>query len=179
MTSTQTRSDTERRALARWAAACAARVRPLYAADGEHEEQIRDALARALAYGHGHGESTAAVEIRKRMVAVKAASAATTPAGAAAARAVAQAAAVAHLGAHALGAAAYAVKAVSLAEPADPQAISGEISWQVEALDDEQRTALRRLPALGAEPTGPLGPGLLSRGILGEVIRRIQAEVGG
>ncbi len=177
MTSTQTLSDTERRALARWAAACSARVRPLYAADAEHEEQIRDALARALAYGHG--ESTAAAEIRNRMVAVKAASAATTPAGAAAARAVAQAAAVAHLGAHALGAAAYAVKAVSLAEPADRQTVSGEISWQVEALDDEQRTALRRLPALGAEPTGPLGPGLLSRGILGEVIRRIQAEVGG
>jgi hypothetical protein len=68
VTSTQTLSDTERRALARWAAACSARVRPLYAADAEHEEQIRDALARALAYGHG--ESTAAAEIRNRMVAV-------------------------------------------------------------------------------------------------------------
>lgn len=96
--------------MARWALSCAERVLPLFDADAAAQDEIRGAIARTRAYSAG--ESSAGHEIKKRLIAVKAAKAATTSAGAAAARAVGQAAAVAHMGAHALGAAAYAVKAV-------------------------------------------------------------------
>jgi hypothetical protein len=173
--SAQTLSEHERRVLARWAALCAGRVLPLFEAASPDDRRIPDALARARAFGNG--ESTAAAEIRRRMEPVKAAGEATTPAGAAAARSVAQAAAVAHMGAHALGAAAYAVKAVALAQPDRPEARDDEVRWQVQQLDEEARRALRQLPPLGVDSSGPLGPGLLSRGILGDVIRQIQAAI--
>ncbi len=173
--SIQTLGDSDRRAVARWALACAERVLPLFDADAAEKEEIRDAVNRTRAYSAG--ESSAADEIRKRLVAVKAAKAATTPAGAAAARAVGQAAAVAHMGAHALGAAAYAVKAVSLANT-DQEVVQEEIRWQVAQLSERERSALRLLPPLGTDSSGPLGAGLLSRGILGTTIREIQAQIG-
>jgi hypothetical protein len=37
--------------------------------------------------------------------------------------------------------------------------------------------ALSALPALGADSAGPLGAGLLASGVLGEIIRRIQAAL--
>ncbi|WP_243224739.1 putative immunity protein [Microbacterium sp. CIAB417] len=175
MVSIQTLSDSDRRALARWALACAERVLPLFDADAAARDEIRDAIARTRAYSAG--ESTAGEEIRKRLVAVKAAKAATSPAGGAAARAVGQAAAVAHMGAHALGAAAYAVKAVSLAHPGRPEAAREEIQWQVADLTEREREALRLLPPLGTDPSGPLGAGLLSRGVLGSTIRQIQTQI--
>ncbi|MEH0108208.1 putative immunity protein [Tersicoccus sp. MR15.9] len=176
MASIQTLGDPERRTIARWAAACAERVLPLVDAEPVALEQVHDAVARARAYSAG--ESTAAAEIARRMIAVKAASSATTPAGAAAARSAAQASGVAHLAAHALGAAAYAVKAVCLANPDRPEAEHEELRWQLAQLTDGERAVLRQLPPVGVDTSGPLGPGLLSRGILGSVIRRIQAEVG-
>ncbi|MBD7995264.1 hypothetical protein H9639_08145 [Arthrobacter sp. Sa2CUA1] len=177
MTSLQTLSDSDRRTIARWAVSCAERVLPLFDVDAESpaQEQVRDALVRARAYSRGEG--TAAEEIGKRMVAVKAASAAKSPAGAAAARSVAQAAAVAHMGAHALGAAAYAVKAVALANPGKPELVEEEVHWQLEQLTADERAVLRRLPSLGADSSGPLGAGLLSNGILGATIREIQASI--
>ncbi len=99
------------------------------------------------------------------------------PAGAAAARAAAQAAAVAHLAAHALGAAGYAAKAVSLAPGNGPDQVAAELSWQLDQLTGDQRRALARLPLLGEERTGPLGPGLLAQGIVGATIRHLQAAV--
>ncbi|MGH3500706.1 MAG: putative immunity protein [Nocardioidaceae bacterium] len=176
MASAQTLSDSDRRIVARWAVACAERVFPLFDADATTVEQLSDAVARARAYSAG--ESAAAEEIGKRLVAVKAANAATTPAGAAAARAVAQAAAVAHMGAHALGAAAYAAKAVSLANPDRPEALQGEVRWQVEQLTERERSVLRLLPRLGSDSSGPLGAGLLCRGVLGSTIREIQTMIG-
>jgi hypothetical protein len=175
--SIQTLSESDRRLLAAWASSCAERVLPLFEAPTAEDRQVHDALARARAFGAG--ESTAAVEIRLRLVAFTAAGAATDPAGAAAARSVAQAAAVAHMGAHALGAAAYAVKAVTLAPAHGPEARDEELRWQLGRLTAEQRRALRRLPAVGTDTSGPLGPGLLSRGVLGDVIREIQAAVAG
>jgi len=145
----------------------------LFVADDEAVEQVQDALARTIAYARG--ESTADAEIAKRMIAVKAAGRATTPAGAAAARSVAQASAVAHMGAHALGAAAYAAKAVSIAEP---DRVDDEVHWQLDQLTADEQVALRRLPLLGDDSAGPLGPGLLSRGVLGTVIEQIQSSVG-
>lgn len=172
MASIQTLTDSERRLLAGWAADCAQRVLPLFEAEAPDDDRVRDAVERTRAYARG--ESSAADEIRKRLVAVKAASAATSPAGAAAARAAAQASAVAHMGAHALGVAAYAAKAVSLAGRAGPDAVEAEVAWQLSRLTDEQRSVLRQLPSLGTDSSGPLGPGLLAGGVLGTVIRQIQ-----
>lgn len=175
MASIQTLGDSDRRVIARWALACAERVLPLFEADEAAEEQVRDAVARTRAYGAG--ESSAAHEISKRLVTVKAASAATTAAGAAAARSVGQAAAVAHMGAHALGAAAYAAKAVSLANDDRPDAVRDEVRWQLAHMSERERAVLRLLPPLGADSSGPLGEGLLSRGVLGSTIREIQARI--
>ena len=172
MASIQTLSDADRRCVARWAVACAEHVIHLFEADGAAEAEIRDAIVRTHAYSRGEGR--AAEEIGKRLIAGRAAKAATTPSGSAAARSVAQAAAVAHMGAHALGAAAHAVKAVSLAE--GPERAQGEIRWQLAQLSDSEGDALATLPALGSDRSGPLGGGLLSRGILGESIRAIQAD---
>ena len=176
MASIQTLDDMDRRAIARWAVACAERVVPLFAADAMAAGEIRDAVARTRAYSAG--ESTAAEEIGKRMIAVKAAGAATTLAGAAAGRSVAQASAVAHMGAHALGAAAYAVKAVSLAYVDRPDAADEEILWQLANLTERERAILRLLPPVGTDSSGPLGAGLLSRGVVGSTIREIQARLG-
>ena len=175
MASIQTLTEEERRVVARWAVTFAERVLPMFDAEPMAQEQIRDAVVRTRAFSAG--SSTAAEEIRKRLVAVKAAKAATTPQGAAAARSVAQAASVAHMGAHALGAAAYAVKAMSLANPARPEAVADEIAWQLAALTDEEQSILRQLPPVGSDSSGPLGPGLMSRGILGDVIRELQAQI--
>jgi len=178
MTSDQTLSETDRRTLARWASVCAAHVLALFSTeDDAASEVIHDALQRAGAFGRG--ESTAATEIRMRMLAVKAAGAATTAAGAAAGRSVAQASAVAHLGAHALGAAAYAVKAVALAHADQPELARDEVRWQLAQLTAEERAALRRVPPIDSVTSGPLGPGLLSRGALGQTIREIQASLSG
>ena len=176
MPSPQTLSDDDRRVLARWASECAGRVVDLFVGDDESVRVVRDALGRTRAYARG--ESTAAREIARRMEPVTAAGAATTPAGAAAARAVAQASAVAHMGAHALGAAGYAAKAVALARPGDPDAVAEEARWQLDQLMDDERRALARLPALGSSKSGPLGAGLLTRGVPGDVIRAIQRDVG-
>ena len=79
------------------------------------------------------------------------------------------------MGAHALGAAGYAAKAAALAAPGDGG--SAEITWQLEHMTDPVRSALRLLPLLGTDTSGPLGPGLLASGILGENIRAIQAAL--
>ena len=128
----------------------------------------------------GHGRSAAASwtpprRIRRRFVAGRAAGEVAGPAAVAAARSAAQASGVAHMGAHALGAAAYAANAAALAAPDRPGAIDGEISWQLANLTADARAALRRLPAVGDDSAGPLGPGLLASGALGSIIRRIQA----
>src|SRR4051794_41035624 len=98
-----------------------------------------------------------------------------SPAAAAAARAAGQAAAVPHMGAHALGAAAYAAKAVGLAEPDRADATTDEIRWQLENMSPATRRALRQLPRIGENRAGPLGPGLLASGVLGAIISDLQA----
>jgi len=79
------------------------------------------------------------------------------------------------MGAHALGAAAYAAKAVGLASPEVTDAVGNEIRWQLEHASEEVRAALRSLPLLGENSAGPLGAGLLARGALGSNIRQLQA----
>jgi hypothetical protein len=82
------------------------------------------------------------------------------------------------MGAHALGAAAYAAKAAGLAAESRPSAVSDEICWQLEHMEPGVRAALLQLPAVGEDSAGPLGPGLLLSGVLGSNIRMIQAAIG-
>jgi hypothetical protein len=97
-----------------------------------------------------------------------------SPAAFAAARAAGQAAAVCHMGAHALGAAAYAAQAAGLAAPQRPEAVERELRWQLDHMSAEVRAALRTLPPLGENSSGPLGPGLLASGQVGTIIRTLQ-----
>ncbi|MFD3443109.1 putative immunity protein [Microbacteriaceae bacterium 4G12] len=176
MPSPQALSEADRRLVAAWAADCAERVLPLFESEAPADDRPRDAIARARAFSRG--ELGAAGEIRRRFVTGRAAQSVSSPAAVAAARAAAQASGVAHMGAHALGAAAYAAKAAGLAHPDRPTAVADEIAWQVEHMDAGVRSALRRLPPLGEDSAGPLGTGLLASGILGSVIRDIQAALG-
>lgn len=172
MASPQALSEDDRRLVAAWAADCAERVLPLFETEAPDDARPRDAIARARAFGRG--ELGAAGEIKRRFVAGRAASSARTPAGVAAARSAAQASGVAHMGAHALGAAAYAARAAALSAPGRPEARDEEVRWQLAAMTPPVRAALSLLPALGEDSAGPLGPGLLASGALGDAIREIQ-----
>ncbi|GAA1439203.1 putative immunity protein [Leifsonia poae] len=175
MPSSQSLSEADRRLVATWAADCAERVLVVFETEAPNDDRPRDAIARTRAFARG--ELDAAGEIRRRFVAGRAAQAVSSPAAVAAARAAAQAAGVAHMGAHALGAAAYAAKAAGLAAPDQSTAVAGEIAWQLDHMSPEVRAALRQLPPLGEDSAGPLGPGLLTSGVLGSTIRTIQAAV--
>jgi hypothetical protein len=78
-------------------------------------------------------------------------------------------------GAHALGAAAYAAMAAGLAAPDQHIAVAQEIRWQLSHMSAPVQAALRLLPSLGEESSGPLGPALLASGIQGTIIRDLQA----
>ncbi|HEX8790887.1 MAG TPA: hypothetical protein VF765_08030 [Polyangiaceae bacterium] len=174
MRSPQTLSEAERRIVAAWAADCADRVLGLFEAEAPEDGRPREAIARARAFARG--ELVVAEEIRRRFVGGGAARGVSAPA-AAAARAAGQATGIPHMGAHALGAAAYSAKAAGLAAP-DPQtAISEEIRWQLGHVSAAARAALRKLPPVGENSAGPLGPGLLASGLLGAIIRELQASL--
>jgi hypothetical protein len=175
--SPQSLSESDRRLVAAWAADCADRVLSLFEIEAPDDPRARDAIARARAFARG--ELGAAEEIRRRFVAGRAAHSATSPAGAAAARSAAQAAGVAHMGAHALGAAAYAIKAVAHAYPDRAESVDDEIDWQLNHMDDDVRRVLATLPVLGTDSSGPLGTGLLTTGVLGSAIRRLQHAITG
>ncbi|MGP0051454.1 MAG: putative immunity protein [Solirubrobacteraceae bacterium] len=175
MSSPQTLSEADRRIVAGWAADCAERVLGLFEAEAPGDSRPRDAIARARAFACG--ELDVAGEIRHRFVGGGAARDVSTTAAAAAARAAGQAAAITHMGAHALGAAGYAAKATALAAPDRPEALSQEIHWQLEHMSAAARAALEDLPPVGENSSGPLGPGLLASGVLGSVIRDLQASL--
>jgi immunity protein 5 of polymorphic toxin system len=173
MRSPQTLSEAERRRVAAWAADCAERVLGLFEADAPADDRPRAAIARARAFARG--ELNTADEIRTRFVGGVPADELKAPAAAAAARAAGQAVAICHMGAHALGAATYAVKAARLAAPDRPDLVDDEIRWQLMHMTPAVRAALRSLPPVGENSAGPLGPGLLSSGQLGTIIRKLQA----
>ena len=172
--SPQTLSEADRRIVAAWAADCAERVLGLFEAEAPEDGGPRDAVARARAFARG--ELSVAEGIRRRF-AVGGIARDVSAHALAAARAAGQAAAIVHMGAHALGAAAYAAKAIGLAAPDRPKAISEEIRWQLDRTSTAARAALRTLPPVGANPSGPLGPGLLASGLLGAIILEIQASL--
>lgn len=172
MVSPQSLSENDRRLVAAWAADCAERVLPLFETEVPDDGRPRDGIARARAFSRG--ELDAAGEIRRRFVVGRAAQSATSPAGKAAAWSAGQAAGVAHMGAHALGAAAYAAKAAELAIPKRGET---EVQWQVQHMSHSVRAALQTLPLLGEDLSGPLGSGLLTSGALGNTIRSLQAAL--
>jgi hypothetical protein len=172
--SPQTLSEADRRIVAVWAADCAERVLGLFESEAPEDGRPRDAIARLRAFARGE---LGVGEARRRFVAHAAAREVNGPAAVAAARAAGQAASVPHMGAHALGAAAYAAKAARLAAPDRPEAVSEEIRWQLGRMSAPVRDALRQLPPVGENRSGPLGPGLLASGLLGTIIRDLQARL--
>lgn len=171
--SPQTLSERDRQIVAGWAADCAEHVLEVFEAHAPDDPRPREAIARARAFARG--ELDVAGEIRRRFVGGSAAREVAAPAAVAAARAAGQAAAVAHMGAHALGAAAYAAQAAGLSSADGPAAVAREIEWQLGQASAATRTALRRLPAVGENRSGPLGPGRLASGQLGAIVRELQA----
>jgi hypothetical protein len=171
--SPQTLSENDRRLVAAWAADWAERVLPLFETEAPDDDRARDGIVRARLFARG--QLDAASEIRRRFAAGRSSQAATSPAGKATAWAAGQASGVAHMGAHALGAAAYPAKAAELAAPGLGGA--SEIARQVEEASQPVKTALQRLPLLGEDPSGPIGSGLLASGALGENIRSIQSAL--
>src|SRR3954469_3608704 len=166
--SPQALSEPDRRIVAAWAADCAERVLWIFEAERPSDPRPRAEIARTRAYSRG--ELDTAGEIRRRFDGGGAAKEVKSPAAAAAARAAGQAAAICHMGAHALGAAAYAVKAAILVSPRGQEAVDEEVRWQLNRINAEVRTALCRLPHVGEDPSGPLGPGLLNSGQIGIII---------
>lgn len=176
MPSPQSLSEAERRTVAAWAADCAEHVLPIFESEAPDDDRPRALVERTRAYARG--ELSTAEEIRRRFVGAVGRGEVTAPAAVAAARAAGQAVAVCHMGAHALGAAAYAARAVALAQPDRPAAAEGELDWQLDHMSAQVRAALRRLPAAGEDSSGPLGPGLLTSGPVGALLRELQTRLG-
>ena len=175
--SPQSLPEAERRLVATWAADCAERVLGIFEAEAPGDSRPRELIARARAYAGG--ELSAAEGIRRRFEGGVGVGEVAAPAAMAAARSAGQAAAVCHMGAQALGAAAYGVEAVRLAQPEHPRAAEDEIGWQLAHMSREVRQALRALPRLGENTSGPLSPGLFSREPLATTIRSLQSGIDG
>ena len=175
MRSPQTLSEADRRVVAAWAADCAEHVLAIFERDVPGDARPRDLIARTREFACGG--LGVADGIRRRFVGGVPADGTISPAAAAAAGSAGQAAATPHMGAHALGAAAYAAKAAGLAAPERPDAVSQEIRWQLEHMPAGVVAALRLLPPVGENASGPLGPGLLATGLLGSVVADLQTRL--
>ena len=68
-------------------------------------------------------------------------------------------------------------KTAGLAAPGRADAVSEEIGWQLDHMSAEVRMALRLLPPVGENASGPLGPGLLASGLLGKILGDLQARL--
>ena len=133
-----TLTDPDHRLLAMWAAMCAEHVLPLFEAAKNADQRPRHAIELARAWTRG--EITMS---QSRTAAGHAMGAARDLRGAPrhAAYAAGQAAAVAHVAAHELGAAAYAIKAARAAAPDGEEESAGQLEcrWQREQLPDAIR----------------------------------------
>lgn len=142
-----TLTDEHHQLLAQWAALCAEHVLPLFEHDHPDDTRPRDAIEIARAWARGEVRMSDA-----RMAAFPAnAAGRDLPAPAKyAALAAGQAAPVAHVAAHALGAAAYAIRAAAANAPTGQTEAAriAERDWQREripadirelVLDDERR----------------------------------------
>ncbi|MBO0826628.1 MAG: hypothetical protein J2P24_02490 [Streptosporangiales bacterium] len=125
-------TDSDHRLLALWAASCAEHVLHLFESAHPDDPRPRRAIEHARAWVRGEVTMTAS-----RAAGGHAMGAARDKRGAArhAAYAAGQAGAVAHVAAHELGAAAYAIKAVRAAAPDDAEEAGRlECRWQRDQL---------------------------------------------
>ena len=175
MGSPQTLSETDRRTVAAWAADCAEHVLAIFESAAPGDGRPRELIARTRLFARG--ELDVADEIRRRFIGGVPAGEVQDPAAMAAARAAGQAAGIPHMGAHALGAAAYAAQAAGLAAPHRAVAVDEEVRWQLDHMSAAVSAALRLLPPVGENRQGPLGPGLLASGLLGRIISDLQARL--
>ncbi|WP_328496234.1 hypothetical protein OHS59_28680 [Streptomyces sp. NBC_00414] len=133
-----TLTDEDHRRLALWAASCAEHVLHLFESDRPGDPRPRRAIEHARAWVRGEVKMMEA-----RAAGGHAMGAARDLRGAArhAAYAAGQAGAVAHVAAHDLGAAAYAIKAARAAAPKGESELAGrlECRWQREQLPAEIR----------------------------------------
>jgi hypothetical protein len=133
-----TLSDPDHRLLALWAASCAEHVLSLFEAARPRDARPRTAIEQARAWARGE-----TAMMQARAAGGRAMGAARDLRGAPrhAAYAAGQAAVVAHVAAHELGAAAYAIKAVRAAAPEDESDAAGraECRWQRDQLPEAIR----------------------------------------
>jgi hypothetical protein len=133
-----TLTDEHHHLLGLWAATCAEHVLPLFEGVRPDDPRPRDAVAQVRAWAAGEVSMTAS-----RSAGGHAMAAARDLRGAArhAAFAAGQAAVVAHVAAHELGAAAYAIKAVRAAAAPEEAEAAGrlECRWQRDRLPPEVR----------------------------------------
>jgi hypothetical protein len=131
-----TLTDADHHLLALWAASCAEHVLHLFEAVRPQDPRPREAIEHARAWVRGEVTMT-----RARAAGGHAMGAARDLRGAAryAAYAAGQAGVVAHVAAHELGAAAYAIKAARAAAPDGEAARRRECRWQRDQLPDAIR----------------------------------------
>lgn len=134
------------RALARWAAACAERVLPRFAAVAPHDDRPHRAIETARAWATG--DATVCEARDASLAAQEAALTVTDDAASEAARAAGHAVATAHMAGHSVGVAWCAVRAVVAAE--GEAAGEAEREWQIGRLDAGIRDLV--LSALSREP---------------------------
>jgi hypothetical protein len=147
--SPQTLSVDDRRVVAAWAADCAEHVLAIYETAVAGDTRVRAVIDQTRSFAAGDLDVGKAVR-RRGGDAGAAARDAPTPASRAATYAAEQAAAVAHMGAHALGAAGYAAKATMLDAADDDHALArSEARRQVAGMTAAVACALSSLPALG------------------------------
>lgn len=133
-----TLTDENHHLLAEWAAKCAEHVLPLFEAEKPDDDRPRRAIEMTRAWIRGEIKMTEAHNFA--FVANAAGKSLPDPAKFAA-LAAGQAVAVAHVAAHELGAAAYAIRAAKAAAPEDKREEAGqkECRWQRAQLPDEIR----------------------------------------
>ena len=173
--SPQTLSEADRRLVAGWAADCAESVLDIFESEVPNDDRPRNLIKRALAFSDGVSDT--ADDIRNRFKGGVGVDEVKSESALLAARSAGQASAVSHMGAHGLGAAAYAVRAIDAANVDSLKAAEDEIRWQIAHMSEDVQAALKTLPMVGENSSGPLGPGLLSKGKTGAIIREIQESL--
>jgi hypothetical protein len=133
-----TLEDWQHRLLAAWAADCAGHVLDYFCSEYPDDDRPKHAIEQARAWSRGEISMTQA---REAAYAAHDAARSATGAAREAARAAGHAVATAHMADHELGAAAYAIRAVRAASPADSRNEDGRIEcqWQREQLAEAIR----------------------------------------
>lgn len=131
-------TDNDHRLLALWAAECAEHVLPIYEAACPGDGRLRQAIEATRAWVKGKTKMTQSKEAAGASQIAAREIKGVSEAARMAALSAGQAAVVAHVAAHELGAAAYAIRAVmeSTPRPEREAARAGECEWQRSRLPD-------------------------------------------